>query len=287
MIHRRLSQSFLIALILAMAALLTATLNTADQDMLISAAAALLIIASLLLERLFPHDRTWNAGKGDTGGDVASFVLIFGALDSLLKFAAPFIVLLLLPEQAQVWTAPLWLQIIAATALIELAAWFSHWAHHTNPHLWSLHAMHHSTTRLYTLNNFRFHPLNHLLNYVVAFLPPLLVGIHPDALLAYAALSLPILILQHSNISFDFGGLNFIFNTNELHRWHHSTNPNQGTKNLGRALVLWDQAFGTFHYPAQNASPKAVGLFHSSRNYPAARHFMRQLAWPFSKSCCT
>ena len=46
--------------------------------------------------------------------------------------------------------------------------------------------------------------------------------------------ALPVLLLQHSNIRFDFGILNSLFNTNALHRWHHSTNPQEGCQNLGR-----------------------------------------------------
>ena len=106
--------------------------------------------------------------------------------------------------------------------------------------------MHHSTTQLYTLNNFRFHPLNHIINHVAMIVPLAVAGISADAMLIYAALSLPILLLQHSNIDFDFGFLNQVLNTNDLHRWHHSAQPYEGTMNLGRALIIWDRLFGTY-----------------------------------------
>ena len=85
---------------------------------------------------------------------------------------------------------------------------------------------------------------------------------------------------------FDFGILNFLFNTNALHRWHHSNAPSEGTQNLGRALVLWDQVFGTYYNPKDQAEPKQIGLFASSKAYPKANRFFAQILWPFKAPCC-
>jgi sterol desaturase/sphingolipid hydroxylase (fatty acid hydroxylase superfamily) len=136
------------------------------------------------------------------------------------------------------------------------------------------------------LNNFRFFPLNHIAAYVLAFTPPLVLGFSQHALLAYATLTLPIVLFQHSNIRFNFGVLNYMFSTNELHRWHHSAAPKEGTKNLRRALVFWDQVFGTFLNPTQRSEPKSIGLFAASRSYPKAHHLLRQITWHFCKTCC-
>lgn len=281
------SQSLLLGLIALMGGVSYAAFGTPMHETLLAGAALALIALSLGLERLFPLHEGWNESRDDTGGDIASFVLIFGLLDSALKWLGPFLVLALLPELQGPLALPFWAELIAVVLLIELGAWASHWAHHRYPRLWALHAMHHSPERLYTLNNFRFHPFNHILNYLIAFLPPLALGLSQEALLTYAALSLPILLLQHSNVRFDFGLLDYLFNTNALHRWHHSAAPGEGTKNLGRALVIWDHVFGTYFNPAAPAEPQEIGLFRSSKNFPAARYFLRQLAWPFSKACCT
>ncbi|MGH1575647.1 sterol desaturase family protein [Planktotalea sp.] len=280
------SQFFLLGLIAAMALLFILTRGTADQDLLLSGAALGLIGLSLGLERVFPLHPNWNEGQGDTKGDIASFALIFGALDSGLKYLSPFLILALLPDLGAGLAMPLWQQVIAVTLIIELGSWLSHFAHHRYPSLWALHAMHHASERLYTLNNFRFHPLNHVLNHVIAFLPPLALGFNQEALLAYTALSMPILLFQHSNVRFEFGFLNRVFNTNALHRWHHSSAPSEGTKNLGRALVLWDHLFGTYFNPAETNEPRSIGLFQSSKSYPKPRQICRQLIWPFNKSCC-
>lgn len=259
--------------------------NHPDRELLLSGGAIGLIIVSLILEKLWPHDAKWaEVPRTEIAGDVGSFILVFGLIDGALKWLTPFAVLALIPAIGEI-ELPLWQQVVLVTLWIELAAWCSHWAHHRFKPLWALHAMHHSTEHLYTLNNFRFHPLNHVLNHLAMILPPVMIGVSADAILVYTAISLPVLLLQHSNIAFDFRGLNLIFNTNDLHRWHHSTNPSEGTQNLGRALVIWDQTFGTYLRPEQNG-PSQVGLFQISASFPEASRFWAQLAWPFSKECC-
>ena len=286
MLNRLVSALFMLSLIAGMALVFTLTRGNDVQDTILSGAAIVLLVLSLGMERFFPLHREWNSDQGDTKGDIASFVLVFGALDSGLKMLAPFLILALLPAQMGSLDAPLWVQVLLATLMIEGGAWLSHWAHHRYPRLWALHAMHHSTERLYTLNNFRFHPLNHILTHALAFVPPLALGISPEALLAYTALTLPILLFQHSNVRFDFGPLNYVFNTNALHRWHHSSAAHEGTKNLGRALVIFDQLFGTYHNPNSVKEPQAIGLFASSKRYPRASQFCAQLLWPFGAHCC-
>ena len=269
----------------SMAILLVMFWNSPDRELLLSVGAVVLISMSLLMERFWPHDVKWaEVPRKEIAGDIGSFVLVFGLIDGALKWLTPFAVLALLPTSDGV-TLPLWQQVLLVTLWIELAAWGSHWAHHRFKPLWALHAMHHSTEHLYTLNNFRFHPFNHVLTHLVMILPPILVGVSGDAILIYTAISLPILLLQHSNVAFNFSGLNLIFNTNDLHRWHHSTNPSEGTKNLGRAFVFWDQMFGTYLRP-DTASPSQVGLFQISKSFPEASRFWAQLAWPLSKDCC-
>lgn len=280
------SQALLIGLIAGMAAMLFVFWTHPAREALMVGAALGLIVLSLLLERFFPHDSAWvDVPRAEVAGDIGSFVLIFGIFDGALKWMTPFVVLAIAPLQSTLdW--PLWQQIVLVFLWIELSAWASHWAHHRYKPLWALHAMHHSTEHLYTLNNFRFHPFNHVLNHLAMILPLLWIGVAAEAILVYTALTLPILLLQHSNIAFNFGRLNMVFNTNDLHRWHHSAKPEEGMKNLGRALVLWDQVFGTYLRPSTLSAPARIGLFAVSRSFPPASKFWAQLAWPFNPACC-
>lgn len=285
--NRLASQALLLSLIALMGGLLIAFWTHPLREGVVTLATLSIIGLSLALERIWPFAPQWNHGEtAETWGDIGSFGLVFVALDGALKWLTPFLALSLMPAGLipEVGLS-LTLQVGIITLWIEFAAWASHALHHRLPALWALHAMHHSTERLYTLNNFRFHPLNHVLNHLGMMLPPIALGFSPDALLIYAALAMPMLLLQHSNIAFDFGRLNLIFNTNDLHRWHHSAASDEGMQNLGRALVIWDQVFGTYlRRPGQ--SPAQLGLFAVSRAYPQARRFWAQLWWPFTPACC-
>lgn len=286
MISKVISQLFLLCLTVLMGALYFFTLGSAIQEAYLTIATLLLIGLSLAMERLLPLHSDWNINKGDTAGDIGSFVVVFGILEGALKWLSPFIILALLPDLGMASSWPLWTQIIIATLLIEFGAWVSHRAHHKYKPLWALHAMHHSTERLYTLNNFRFHPLNHVINYLIMFLPLLALGISAEAILGYTALTLPVLLLQHSNVGFNFGFLSYVFNTNDLHRWHHSSAYKEGMHNFGRALVVWDHLFGTYYNPVDQSEPNTIGLASTGAPYPRSNNTLRQIWWPFSKECC-
>lgn len=287
MISKPVSQVFLLFLTVLMAGLFITTLGNSMQEAYLTTATAGLLCLSFVMERLFPLHDNWNKGTGDTFGDIGSLVVVFGIIDGALKWLGPFAILALLPPKTATLGLPLWVQILAVTLLIEFGAWLSHWAHHKYKPLWALHVMHHSTERLYTLNNFRFHPLNYTINYLVMFLPILALGFSKDAILGYTALSLPVLLFQHSNIRFDFGILNLFFNTNAVHRWHHSANYKEGMHNYGRALVIWDHLFGTYHNPSDRDEPKSIGLGSSGASYPKSHQTLSQILWPFCRACCT
>ena len=256
----------------------------------LGASVATLALAAVL-ERVMPWRAQWNEPRGDVGTDLASAGVLIGVVDPLLKGVAPLIVVMLYaslsrdPAQGLFpVTAPFAAQVVLATALIEFGRYWSHRWHHAHRALWWLHAMHHGSERLYTLNNFRFHPLNRAINFGLSTLPLMLLGAPQDVLLGYLAISQPVLMLQHANIDLRSGWLNWIFSSNELHRWHHSTEPAQANSNYGSAFVLWDQVFGTFQ-PA-DGSPQRVGLFGPSRRYPAESNYLAQLLSAFGPACC-
>ena len=286
MISKIFSQALMLYLIFVMGVIYYFTLGNGMREAYLTLATLALIGVSLAMERMYPLHRNWNADKGDTVGDIGSFVVVFGILDGALKWLSPFVILALLPDMGLTSQLPLLAQIAIATLLIELGAWVSHWAHHRFQPLWALHAMHHSTERLYTLNNFRFHPLNHIINYLIMFVPLLALGISKEAILGYTAFALPVLLFQHSNVGFKFGALSYLFNTNTVHRWHHSAALNEGMHNFGRAFVIWDHLFGTFYHPADEAEPDMIGLASGDPPYPLANRTLKQLAWPFTKQCC-
>lgn len=264
-------------------------------DLVVSASAIGTLLIAMLLERLLPFNAQWNRNNNDTGTDLSSSIVLLGVVDPLLKYLAPICAVALYNlfnvsnvYDSLVGQTPFWLQLLVATLAIEFLRYWIHRLHHIIGLLWYLHAMHHSSQRLYALNNFRFHPLNYALMFLLSSFPLLLAGAPADVLLGYLALSLPVIMLQHANIDLRNGVLNYLLSTNELHRWHHSSEAVEANANYGHALILWDQIFGTFKYqPNSNNMPEAVGLFPSSNQiYPANASYWLQLRSMFCCKCC-
>lgn len=245
---------------------------------------------AMLLERSMPHQAEWNRPRGDRLTDWVSFGLLAGAVQPLLKWLSPLLVVgvygLMQPAS---WLfpveAPFEVQVLLATLLAEFGKYWTHRWHHTQPALWWLHALHHGSERLYSINNFRVHPLEYALKHALSLLPLMLLGAPADVLLGYIALTQPVQMLQHVNLPLRHGWLNYVFSTNELHRWHHSSRPEEGNSNYGSAWMVWDLVFGTFHYPREVSGPKTIGLFAAS-NYPAHRSYWAQVLSMFSPACC-
>jgi ornithine lipid hydroxylase len=262
-------------------------------ELAVTASTVVVLALSLIIERVMPFNRDRNQTKLDTAIDLPSAGVLLGITDPLIKYLAPIGILHLytaidLPVGFNFFptTTPFLAQLLLATLTIELLKYGAHRWHHENRYLWWLHAMHHSSERLYAVNNFRFHPLNYLINFTLSVLPLMLISVPSEVLFGYMALTQPVLMLQHSNIDLRSGWLNYIFSTNELHRWHHSTNPTEANTNYGNALSVWDIVFSTFKYERHSNAPLQIGLFSTSKHYPARSSYLQQLLSVFSPQCC-
>lgn len=230
------------------------------------------------LERRHPFDRDWQrAHPGESCTDACSAAVLLGAVDPLLKAGLPLLVLALWPPAATPLQLPWALQAVLALLWMELAKYVSHRLHHEWGPLWRLHALHHSSERLYWLNNFRFHPLNYAFNQALALGPLLGLGVANEALSLALAFSQPVLVLQHLNADVRSGFWNRIFSTNEAHRWHHSAHPAEANANYGAALLIWDQVFGSYRWPAPGQRPARIGLFGNGGGYPVRAPYLKQL----------
>jgi ornithine lipid hydroxylase len=288
------SKWLLLAIMLASVCIfsLAASFN-ANLEIVVLALTVSALILSLYLERKMPFSKAWTQQQGDTATDLTSAGFLLGITDPLLKFVAPLAVVSLyglfsIGEIKNIFpiTTPFALQIIIATLVIEFLRYWAHRAHHSIKPLWWLHAMHHSSERLHTMNNFRYHPLNYTINFALSVFPLMLIGVPSDVLFGYMAITQPILMLQHANIDLRSGWLNYVVSTNELHRWHHSSQASEANCNYGNAFIVWDIVFRTYLYKKQGNHPARVGLFFQSASYPGRSGYFVQLKSMFSLACC-
>ncbi len=145
--------------------------------------------------------------------------------------------------------------------------WF-YWVHrieHKVPLFWAFHRLHHSDERMNTTTYTRDHFLqNGLLR---AFVPVFTLGLFVSTPFAQAGrmafysrmFFFLISMFYHSATRVSLPWLDRILVTPQVHRIHHSTDPQHYNRNFADALPIFDILFGTFHRPARDEFP-ATGL---------------------------
>jgi sterol desaturase/sphingolipid hydroxylase (fatty acid hydroxylase superfamily) len=243
-----------------------------------------LLAILLLLERLMPYRRDWIESRSDIVADVVQTNVVLplacrfneiaiGA--GLAWFAAQGLWQPLVPS-----LLPFAGQVLLGLLIAEFCYYWLHRSGHKWQGLWRFHAVHHGALRVYSLNAGRFHVVDATLSTLVYLAPLLLIGISPEAMALIATLNAVTGFLEHANVDFEAGALNRIFNTAQLHRWHHVAEPGRDDCNFGKVLSIWDQAFGTWRLPAERLSGP-VGLRQGEPQVPGS--FWAQVAYPWRR----
>jgi sterol desaturase/sphingolipid hydroxylase (fatty acid hydroxylase superfamily) len=237
----------------------------------------------VLLEIKFPFHKKWNEAIGDFSSDMLSTFIVLPMAGKLAELLLPVILYYPLVYMTGLFNGtilnPDWgitINLLLALLLSELCYYWVHRLSHGNKKLWRLHAVHHGAERVYWANSGRFHFLDAFLGSFAYFLPVVLLGASPEVLVLLLTLSTVSGMLEHVNINFKAGLLNYVFNTAEIHRWHHSEKIHESNSNFGKVLVVWDLIFGTYLWPKQRKINQ-VGI--EEEQVPV--NFLKQIAYPF------
>ena len=244
-----------------------------------------LIMIIVLVEHIAPYREDWLRNKGDVLNDFLQTFLVLPSASRLAEFAIP--VVLYYPISwlsgktgilsfTENWG-------IAGSFIIAVLCceFFYYWYHrlgHEFPLLWRFHAVHHAAERVYWLNSGRFHILDAFLSSFMYFIPLVFLNVKPEVIILVLTFSSITGFLEHVNIDFKAGWFNYIFNTAEHHRWHHSTKIDESNKNYGKILIVWDLLFNTYYLP-NNQSVHKVGI----QGDKISNSFIDQLIHPFQK----
>ena len=219
-----------------------------------------------LAERFVPHHGSWLHSRGDLHVD-AGLTLISGVVTNglglvTLSYGAVMAASLAEGVGFALWPTgwPLLAQLLVALVVAELPKYALHRLQHEWPPLWRIHAVHHSAERLYWLNAGRFHPIDIGLDYLVGVGVLVVLGAGPAVVALFALVSAVHGVFQHANLPLRCGPLNWFFSMAELHRWHHSPEPELSNHNYGQNLILWDVVFGTRYLPSDAEPTDAIGI---------------------------
>ncbi|HRH17245.1 MAG TPA: sterol desaturase family protein [Aquabacterium sp.] len=179
------------------------------------------------------------------------------------------------------WSAgnlPMWGQVLVAWLVFDFMFYVTHRMAHEVDFFWRFHSIHHCAHRLSFLNASRVHPVDIIWRRLVPLFVAYQTGVSAEAVIVANTIGATLAVITHMNVDFKFGALNYVFGTNEMHRWHHSDKIEEA-KNFS-VIMLWDQLFGTYVNPKGRARPDRLGLFNEL--YFPIQSFWGQLLIPFT-----
>lgn len=241
----------------------------------------ILMVSIFAFELVIPYHKHWNTYDRQGWND-----FLYNFTFPVAQIGAALAALWLTKQQSNApphdllgLRLPFVVQFIALTLIVDLVYYICHRAFHTAPVLWKMHGMHHNSEQLHVLNNSRVHPLEVFLFFFPIALVVQVLDV-PNALLNwYFAFQLAVGLLTHSNIAVQSGWLSWVFNTPELHHWHHSRQREEHDNNYGSVTMVWDHLFRTYFNPRDRRASADIG---ADVDVPVS--WFGQLAIPFRRS---
>lgn len=242
------------------------------------------ILVVLGLELWIPFTKSWGDVRSATRADVVYFLLA-APIDALQMF----LLVGLVANTAQyhhylrvfdVWprNAPILLQLLLATLLVDVCKYWYHRATHEVPLLWRIHSIHHSLSRLEMLRASYFYPIDIFLTVGTGTIVMLMVGAGPELIIFHNVFAGITGLLNHSNADLDCGVLDVVLNSPGHHRAHHSLGLPGARSNYGSFFNFADRLFGTRYLPEDQRTFDPLGL---DASYRMPDTFVSQLAVPF------
>ena len=143
---------------------------------------------------------------------------------------------------------PVWLQGLAAVAILDLFAWAAHVLLHKTSWGWRTHRVHHSDVAVDVTTAFRQHPGETIWRLAWRLVPIWAFGIPLPFVAVHETLSAANALLEHANVGLPENLdrlLRSVFVTPNMHKWHHSREAQETDTNYGNIFSIWDRMLGT------------------------------------------
>lgn len=176
------------------------------------------------------------------------------------------------------------LSLLVFFLITDFVQWCTHVILHRVPFLWNFHKVHHSVKEMGFAAHLRYHWMETVIYRTMLYLPLAFIGgFEVEEVVLVHFFALIIGHLNHANFRLPLGPLKYIFNSAEMHIWHHAKDLPASHKhgmNFGISLSIWDYIFKTNYIPH---SGRDIELgFHDDENFP--EDFIHQEMYPLGKS---
>tara|TARA_R110000868_G_scaffold20217_14_gene85879 strand:- start:7672 stop:8508 length:837 start_codon:yes stop_codon:yes gene_type:complete len=144
---------------------------------------------------------------------------------------------------------PIALSLPLSILVLDLLIYGQHVLFHRVGFLWRLHKVHHADPALDVTTALRFHPFEILLSMIIKIFAVTAMGVPPVAVLAFEIILNASAMFNHGNLQLGATMSQWLVRfivTPDMHRVHHSVEPDAQNRNFGFNLSLWDRIFGTY-----------------------------------------
>ncbi len=139
--------------------------------------------------------------------------------------------------------------MIVVFLLFDIWMYYWHMANHEFSFFWRFHRAHHSDIEMDTTTALRFHPGELVLSSFIRLPVLVLIGMNFGELVLFEVMLNISTLFHHSNLALPETGdrlLRVLIVTPNMHRVHHSVDPDEKKSNYTSFLSLWDRLGGTF-----------------------------------------
>lgn len=244
---------------------------------------ALVLAVTVLLEIAGRKNWHFRYGSRNFRIDVIYFVFYYSGVYHFLVLAwlykgfahlvagyTPWLQLNLLADAAPV------VQILVLYIVGDFIHYWNHRWRHAHRYLWAFHSIHHAQTVMTPMTNYRFHIFDETFVRLCLFVPLVILGANVTMWLWLDFVLAWILLAQHSEWNWSYGGLGRVFVSPYFHRIHHSTDERLQNCNFGGTFSFWDDLFGTAERKAP--CPPAHGI----AGDPVRESLLAQFVYPFA-----
>lgn len=234
----------------------------------------LYVVIFITLERIIPYKQEWHPTLFEWGRDGIYLLLVFlaGAIGQSLIYAIAFRL------ATPIGTIPFWSEIIAALLYSTFGGYWFHRLGHEVPLLWKIHGIHHVPVKVNLANNSVVHSFDVIGSAIFSQLPLLILGFSEESMFISGMITMMLGYFIHANIDIRVGWLNYIINTPQSHRLHHSIDIKEAG-HFGTDLAIWDLVFKSFTWHV-NRVPVAVGM-EDDLAFPRSESIFSNLIHPF------
>ena len=154
---------------------------------------------------------------------------------------------------------PGWVQLLTLFLVRDFIQWNIHRLLHKVPWMWEVHKVHHSIEEMGVAGHLRYHWMENVIYRTLEYIPLAMIGFGIQDFFIVHIFTLAIGHLNHANIYLPLGPLKYIFNSPQMHLWHHAEElPNERMNgvNFGITLSMWDYIFGLNYVPKEDGNIK-------------------------------